>query len=99
MERAAPGAAPVPSLAPESEALDQRPVALDILLAQVLEQSAALADHLEQPAAGVVILFVGPEVLGQLFDALGQQGDLNFGRAGIGPAPPVVADQRGFLLF
>src|SRR5438034_5702499 len=100
MKRAGPGAALCDrSLAPQPEALDQRPVALYVLPPEVLEQAAALANHLEQATPGVMVLFVGPEVLGQLLDALGQQGDLNLGRAGVGLAPPIIADQRGLLLF
>ena len=47
----------------------------------------------------MVVLGVGPEMLGELLDALGQQGDLHFGRARIALAPPVVADERASLFF
>ena len=50
---------------------------------QVVQQAAPLADHHQEPAAGVQVLVVGAEMLGQVLDALGQNGDLDFGRAGI----------------
>src|SRR6185295_19638540 len=40
-------------------------VALRVLLAQVLEEPAALADQHQQAATGVVVLLVGLEVVGE----------------------------------
>src|SRR5436309_6609991 len=51
------------SLAPQSQALDQRPVSFDVLVPQVVEESPALPDHLQEPPPGVVVLGVGLEVL------------------------------------
>src|SRR5207237_8693987 len=87
------------SLAPQPQALDQGSVAFDVLSAEVLEQPPAPPDHLEEPSSLVVILLMGLEVLGELIDAPGQDGDLDLGRTGIGLGPPEVADQRGFLVF
>lgn len=56
---------------------DQGTIALDVLLHEVVEQAAALTDHLVQAAAGVVVLRVLLEVLGELSDALGEDSDLN----------------------
>ena len=36
-----------------------------------------MADHLQQTAAGVMVLFVDLQVLGQVGDALGQYRDLD----------------------
>src|SRR5262245_51459257 len=46
-----------------------------------------------------MVLLMRLEVLGQLLDATREQGNLNLGRACIGLAPTVIADQCGFLLF
>src|SRR4029453_3635688 len=46
-------------LSPQSQAADQRPVPLDVLAAQVVEQPAAPPDPLEPAATGGVVLFVG----------------------------------------
>src|SRR5262245_3026219 len=40
-----------------------------------------------------MVLAVGPEVLGELVDPLGEQGDLHFGGAGVFAGPAVLADQ------
>ena len=59
-------------------------IARDVLFDQIVEQTAALADHLEQTAAAVVVVLVDLEMLVEMVDALGQNGDLHLGRAGIG---------------
>src|SRR4029078_5568084 len=71
-------------LLPDPELADELWVALRVLLLQVVEQASALPDQLQQAAARVVILRVGLEVLGQVVDALAQDGYLHFRRAGIG---------------
>src|SRR5712692_6042369 len=60
-ERACPDP---PSLA-DPELFRDGSVTLRVFLAQVLEQTAALADEHEQTAAGVMILQVGLELLGK----------------------------------
>ena len=50
---------------------DNSAVPLDVLGHQVVQHLAALTDHFQQTAAGVVILLVDLQVLGQLVDAGG----------------------------
>ena len=45
---------------------------------EVIEQLAAAARHLQESAAGVEVLPVGAEMLGQVVDARCQEGDLLF---------------------
>src|SRR5215470_6678198 len=71
-------------LAAQAELLDQGAVALDVLPLQVVQETAAPADQLEQPATRVVVVLVRPEVLGQLVDALRKHRDLDLRRAGVG---------------
>src|SRR5882757_7586834 len=79
-----PGTAPDdPTLSAQTEPLDQRAVALDVLGGQVLQQPAALADQLVHAATGVVVVLVRLEVLGQVVDPLGQQRDLDLRGAGV----------------
>src|SRR5690606_19927660 len=61
-----------------------------VLAVQVFKQAAARVDHLQQAAAAVVVLLVGLEVLGEVHDACGQQGDLDFGGTGVVLAALVV---------
>lgn len=61
------------------EALCKRRVALELGLAQIGQEPAALADQLEQTTARRLIVFVCTEVLGKLDDPGGQQRNLNLG--------------------
>src|SRR6185437_11280922 len=62
----------------QTQALDQRVVARGVLGLEVIEQTAALADHLEQATTRMVILRVTLEVLGEIADTLAQDRDLDF---------------------
>src|SRR5262245_40197732 len=84
--------------AAQAETIDQRLVACRIRLLQIVEQLAALIDHLQQPASGVMIARVRGEVLGKPFDARRQQRNLNFGRTRIVCAAAVFGDDAGLLL-
>ena len=48
-----------------------------------IEEPTPPTDELEQPAAGVVVLLVTPEVLGEVGDPLGEQSNLDLGGAGV----------------
>src|SRR3546814_4420919 len=78
-----------PGLPAQAELLDEGLVARGILAVQVIEQAAAAVDNLQQTTTAVVVVLVGLEVLGQVHDAGGEQGDLDFRRAGV-----VVADRK-----
>ena len=81
--RALSGSPPVGSSAAQSELFDQRLVAAFVLALQIVEQAAALRHQSEQATAGMIVLLVVLEVLGQVLDALGQNGDLYFRRPGV----------------
>jgi hypothetical protein len=57
---------------------DQIRVSLGVFELEVIEQPAALADEHQEAAAGMVILRVRFEMLGQIVDALAEDRDLNF---------------------
>ena len=78
---------------------DQGTIALDVLLHEVVEQAAALTDHLVQAAAGVVVLRVLLEVLGELSDALGEDSDLDLRRTGVAFVGAVGFDDSRLLVF
>ena len=75
-----PGAA---TLAAKSESSDDGPVARAVLLHQVGEKAAALADELEEAAARMIVLGEASEMPGQLLDPLRQERDLDFRRSGV----------------
>ena len=66
-------------LSPQAELGYQGPVALNILAAKVVEETAPLTNHHEQAPATVVVALVESKMLRQVVDALGEQGDLHLG--------------------
>ena len=83
--------------ATETQTLDEVEVTSLVIVLQVAQQAAALADQLEQTTTTVVIVLVGLEVLGELSDTLGQQGDLDLGGAGVPFGECVLSDDGGRL--
>ncbi len=67
----------------DAELLDEGTVTLDVAFLDVGEQTATLTDEHHQTTAGMVILLVDLQVLGEVADALGEDGDLNIGIAGV----------------
>ena len=53
------------------------------VLLQIVQQTAALTNHQQQAATGVVILLVHLQMLVQVVDARGQQRDLHLGGTGV----------------
>ena len=84
----------LPTLPTKAELRDECPVSLDVVAPKIIEQSPAATHKHQEASAGVVILAVGLQVLGQVFNAPRQQCYLHFGRSGIGTVPPVFANSR-----
>ena len=70
-------------LSAEAKALDEFTVALDVDIRQVAEQTTTLTHEKQQTTTRVVVVLVSLEVLGQVFDALGENRNLNLGRTGV----------------
>src|SRR5437773_5960177 len=77
----------------DAQLFDDRAIPLGVFLAQVVEQRAALADQHQQPAPRMMILRVLLEVLGQAVHPLGQERDLDFGRARVAFVRAELLDQ------
>ena len=71
------GVVPVSSLLADAKLCDDLAIAVRVALLQVIEQTTALAHQHKQAAAGAVVLLMRLEVLGQLANALAQEGDLD----------------------
>ena len=67
-----------PLLLSDPELCNYLPIAIDVIHSEVIEQTPALTDDLQQPAAGPMIFFVRFEVLSQVGNAFAEQSDLNF---------------------
>ena len=65
---------------------------------QIIEQLAALVDHLEQTAAGSVIALVRGEMFAKLVDACTQQRDLDFRRSGVVGVAAILLDDSALLI-
>jgi hypothetical protein len=83
-------------LSPDPELADQRAIALDVGVPQVVQQTPLLANQEEKAAARVMVLGVHFQVLGELPDARGGERDLDLGRARVLVAAPVLRDQLAF---
>src|SRR5687768_6938200 len=78
--------------AAQAETLDERAVALDVGVTQVVEQPAALADQQQQTTTAVVVVLVHLEVFGEVADAVTQQSNLHLGGTGVALSRGVVGD-------
>src|SRR3954471_6281467 len=82
-------------LTANAELIDQRLVAPLIGALEVIEQLAALRDHLEKAAPRVVVFHVSLEVLGQRVDPLREDRDLHLGRPGVARLGGIRLDDFG----
>lgn len=73
-------------------------IALDVLLGEVVEQAAALTDHLVHAQTAVLVVGMHLQVLGELMDALGENRDLHLRRTGVALVRLVGFD-NGSLFF
>jgi len=62
----------------DAELLDQSTITFDIVSLVVVKKASSLADQSQQASAGVVILGILLDVLGQFSDPVGQDSDLDF---------------------
>jgi hypothetical protein len=74
---------PAIRLLPQSETGDGRPIAIDILIAEVCQEAPPSANQLQESASRVMILPVLSQMVSQTVDPLGQQGNLNLWRASV----------------
>lgn len=85
-------------LPPDPELLDQSAIAPHVVPAQVVEQPSPLPDQEEEATAGVMILLIHLEVLGELLDPLREDGDLDLRRTCVSLVELVLADDLRLLL-
>src|SRR5687768_5983206 len=76
----------------QAESLDDRAVARDLGLLQVVQQPTTLADEQQQATTAVVVVLVGLEVLREMRDAEAQQSDLDLGGTGVTLGRGVLSD-------
>ena len=60
----------------ESKLLNQRTIPLEFRALHVIEEPAALTDHLEEAPTTMIVLLVRAKMIGEVVDPLRQQRDL-----------------------
>src|SRR5690349_6463246 len=76
----------------EAQPLDDRSIAADVRLGEIVEEPAPLADEKKQTTTAVVVVFVDLEMLSEVTDALREQRDLDLGRAGVAVSRAVLGN-------
>jgi|SRR5262249_23760613 len=76
-----PAEMPVPQLFAELKLFSNGLIAVEVSGVEVIQQTPTVANHHQQTPAGTMILLVVLQVFGKMIDALGEQRDLNIGRA------------------
>jgi hypothetical protein len=94
-----PGLNPEAPLFTHSQPFDHGTVSIYIFGFQVIEQPAPFADHFQQSPAGMVILCMGFEMIGEVVDPLAQNRNLHLRRARIRTMLTVGIDYLTLLLF
>ena len=64
-------------LSSEAQGFDDGPVAFDVVVLNIVQEPAAPSDHHQEPSTGVVILFMGFQVFGQVCNPVGEKSYLN----------------------
>src|SRR6184192_4725065 len=82
----------------DSELVDERAVALGVLVLEVLEQPSALADQHQEATPRVVVLGVLLEVIGETVDPFRQERDLDLRRPGVARVDAELLDQAPLLV-
>jgi hypothetical protein len=65
--------------APQPQFGDEGSIPLHVLPAKVVEETAALTDHHQEPTTTVMVVLVLTKMLGEMVDSLAEKGDLDFG--------------------
>jgi len=89
---------PALRLLPETETLNHVSVMFNVLFLHIIQKPAPLADQLQKPPPGMMVLHMGLEVLRQILDPGAQEGNLDFRGSGIRVVQLKVLDDS-FSLF
>ncbi len=73
----------IQNLSTQAESREHLLIALRIGPGEIIEKFPATGDHSKESATGRSVLFIGRQVLGQMVDAGGQEGDLHVCTSGV----------------
>ena len=83
----------------ESEFFDQLTVTLEVVFAQIGQQTLSFTYQLHQTAMGGKIFFIGLQMLRDTVDPLCQQRNLSLDGTGIGGFSTKICKETRFLFF
>ena len=90
---------PLKCLFSQIEAGNDIPVFFNVLRFDVIEQTTALADHLQKAAAAVIVVRMLFQMFVEVVDPLGKESDLHFGRTGVPFMSLVLVDDLSLLFL
>lgn len=82
-------------LVAQAKLANELAIRVEIGALEVLQETAALANHLQESLPAVVVLGVRPEVIIQVVDPFREHRDLDLRRAGVGFVPPGLREGGG----
>ena len=83
----------------QAESLDDGAVAVDVVDVEILQELAAASYHHGQRASCEVVLVVLLQVLGEVLDAVGEEGDLALCAAGVCGRLAVLCEDLSLFCF
>jgi hypothetical protein len=83
-----------PVLVPEAKILNERTILHNVRTLQVIQETAAFTDHLEQTAPAMVVLGVSAEMTREVVDSIRKNRNLYTGGTGILFVSPVLVDRE-----
>jgi hypothetical protein len=86
-------------LAAQAQPAYEAPVTFDVLLLQVLQEPAALANHLQETPPRMEIVFVLAHVLGHVPDTAGEQRNLYLRRTRVAVVGRILPDYFVLILY
>ncbi len=81
-----------PGLSPQAQCLNQTAISLNIIIVQIVEQPTALTDQFQQTSPRMVVLFVLPQVVGQILNTRRYKGYLHLRRSRVLAMDPELFD-------
>ena len=81
----------------EAESLDKCTIAIDVLVVEILQELAATTYHLGQGTSGTEVFVVLLQVLGEVLNTIGEEGNLALNGTGVLGVLAVLAEDLSLL--
>ena len=81
----------------QTEGLDKFTIAVNVLVVKILQELTTTTYHLRQCTCGTEVLVVFLQVLGEVLDAISEQGNLTLNRTCVLCVLAILAEDLGLL--